>query len=108
MRRRPASPFAATIGAPTLAALRAMPAEQLLEATAKPGPPRFSPAVDGYFLPKTPAQIFAAGEQARVPLLAGWNSEESSSRAVLGQDEPTPENYANAVQKLYGDRADEV
>ena len=100
--------FAAMMETPSLAALRALPAEKILEATAKPGLPRFSPAVDGYFLPKTPAEIFAAGEQARVPLLAGWNSEESSSRAVLGQGEPTPENYANAVKKLYPERADQI
>ena len=100
--------FAAAMETPALAMLRALPAEKILEATAKPGLPRFWPAVDGYFLPKSPAEIFAAGEQARVPLLAGWNSEESSSRAVLGQGEPTPENYANAVKKLYPAFADQI
>src|SRR5581483_9171837 len=61
--------FATAIGKDSLAALRAMPAEQLLEATAKPGLPRFSPTVDGWFFPKSPFEIFAAGEQAHVPLL---------------------------------------
>jgi para-nitrobenzyl esterase len=64
--------------------------------------------VDGYFFPKAPSAIFAAGEQAHVPLLAGWNSEESGYRAVLGQEPPTSENYANAVRKLYGENAPEV
>lgn len=100
--------FATMVGANSLAALRAMPAEQLLEATAKPETPRFSAIVDGYFFPKSPAAIFAAGEQARVPLLAGWNSEEMNYRALLGQEQPTPENYKKAVQKLYGERAEEV
>jgi para-nitrobenzyl esterase len=100
--------FAAAMETPSLAALRALPAEKILEAAARPGLPRFWPSVDGYFLPKTPGEIFAAGEQARVPLLAGWNSEESPSRAVLGQSEPTPENYANAVKKLYPDFADRI
>lgn len=100
--------FATAIDAPTLAALRALPAETLLEATAKSGMPRFAPTIDGYFLPKRPSEILAAGEQAHIPLLAGWNSEESSARAVLGSGEPTPENYANAIKKLYGERADEV
>src|SRR5512140_483090 len=62
---------------PTLAAMRAMPAERLLQTTAKPGAPWFQPTVDGYLFPKSPPEIFAAGEQARVPLLAGFNSEES-------------------------------
>ena len=100
--------LAALAEAPTLAALRAMPADKLLEVTAKPDAPRLQPTLDGYFLPKLPADIFAAGEQARVPLLAGWNSEEAPARAVLGTAEPTPENFGNAVKKLYGDRAEQV
>ena len=97
--------FATTLEAQSLAALRALPANQLLEATRKPGTPRFAVIVDGYFFPKSPADIFAAGEQAHVPLLAGWNSEESGFRAILGNEPPTPENYTKAVQKFYGDDA---
>ncbi|WP_138992639.1 carboxylesterase/lipase family protein [Larkinella sp. C7] len=100
--------FAKGVGASSLADLRAMPAEKLLEATGKPGTPRFSATVDGYFFPKPPMEIFTAGEQAQVPLLAGWNSEEMNARAVLGQEKPTPEGYANAVKRLYNDRAEEV
>ncbi|GAB3223084.1 carboxylesterase/lipase family protein [Spirosoma arcticum] len=100
--------FAEQVGAKSLADLRAMPAEKLLEATADPKTPRFSSAVDGYFFPKSPMAIFAAGEQAQVPLLVGWNSEEMSGRAILGQEKPTAENYTKAVQKLYGDRAADV
>ena len=100
--------FAGQVDAQSLADLRAMSAAKLLEATANPKTPRFSTSVDGYFFPKSPMAIFAAGEQAQVPLLVGWNSEEMSHRAILGQDKPTVDNYANAVKKLYGDRADEV
>lgn len=100
--------FSKAVEAKSLAALRAMPAEQLLEATAKPGIPSFRPIIDGYFFPKSAAEIFAAGEQAKVPLLAGWNSEEMNYRAILGQEAPTRENYVKAVEKLYGDRAEEV
>lgn len=100
--------FAKAVEAKSLADLRAMPAEQLLEATAKPGIPWFWPIVDGYFFPKSPAEIFAAGEQAKVPLLAGWNSEEMGAQSILGKEAPTKENYTAAVQKLYGDKAQEV
>jgi para-nitrobenzyl esterase len=100
--------FAKAVGSNSLAELRAIPADQLLEATAKPTTPRFNATVDGYFFPKAPLAIFEAGEQAHVPLLVGWNSEEMNYRAVLGQEKPTPENYANALKKLYNDRADEV
>jgi para-nitrobenzyl esterase len=101
--------FATGIGATSLQALRAMPAEQLLEASVKPGvAPLSSATIDGYFLLKAPADTFRAGEQAHVPLLAGWNSAEGSSTAVLGRDAPTPDNYSKAVQRLYGERAGEV
>lgn len=100
--------FATGAGANSLAELRAMSAEKLLEATAKPGVPWFTSAIDGYFFPKSPADMFAAGEQAHVPLLVGWNSEEMNSRAILGQEKPTVENYTAAVKKLYKDQGDEV
>lgn len=103
--------FAASVasaGAASLAALRALPAEKLLEATKGLWANDFTATVDGYFLPKLPAEVFAAGEGARVPLLVGWNSEESGYRNVLGEDEPTPASFAKAVRTLYGEQADEV
>lgn len=100
--------IASSLGANSLAELRALPAQQLLEVSSKEGMPRFRPVVDGYFFPKSPMAIFEAGEQAHVPLLAGWNSEESGYKAILGQEEPTPENYAKAVQRQFGERAPEV
>ncbi len=103
--------FAATLGrddAPSLAALRALSADKLLEATAQPGIPWFRPTVDGYFFPKDPADIYAAGEQARVPLLAGSNSEEMGYAAILGREKPTVENYRQALQRLYPGKANEV
>jgi para-nitrobenzyl esterase len=103
--------FAASLGkgdAPSLAELRAMTAEQLLEATAKPGQPRFTPIVDGYFFPKSPFDIYAAGEQAHVPLLAGVNSEEAGYFAVLGREKPTVENYRKALERLYPGKSEEV
>ena len=100
--------FGASVGASSLAALRAMPAAQLQEAVAKLAVGRFPSTIDGWFLPRAPAEIFAAGEQARVPLLAGWNSEESNARAVLAAKDPTAENLAAALRTLYGKRADEA
>ena len=99
--------FAQSAGATSLAALRAMTAEQIQAALAK-NRTRFNRVLDGYFLPKALDEIFEAGEQAKVPLLAGSNSEEGAPRAILGASEPTPENFANAVRKLYGDRAGEL
>lgn len=100
--------FADSVGANSLAALRAMSAEDLLKATSRPGLGHFSVAVDGYFFPKQPMAIYKAGEQAQVPLLVGWNSQESGYQGILGDETPTVENYTKAVQKLYGDKANDV
>jgi len=102
---RSGAALATALNAPSLAALRTMPAAELLESAAKPGMPRAQFTVDGYFLPKTVAEIFAAGEQAHVPLLAGWNSAESAARAVLRNNEATPDGYAKALKTLFGDDA---
>ncbi len=100
--------FATAVGAPDLKSLRAMPADKLLEAAGKPGVPRFSPVVDGYFFPESPTALFQAGKQAHVPLLAGWNSEEQGARSVLGREQPTPEAWSQAINRLYPGHADEI
>ena len=38
------------------------------------------------FCQASPAEIYAAGQQAKVPLLVGWNSQEMSAPFLLGQD----------------------
>lgn len=100
--------FATSLGATSLAALRALPAQQVLEASGKGNSYRFQPITDGYFFPSSPLAIFKAGQQAKVPLLVGWNSQENGYQGLLGQAPPTLENYRAAVQKAFGDRATEV
>jgi para-nitrobenzyl esterase len=100
--------FATAAGAATLTALRAMTAEQIQDAAAKTQGVRFSTAMDGYFLSKPLTETFKAGEQATIPLLEGSNTQEQPARSVLGDGEPTPETLADAIRKLYGDKADPV
>lgn len=83
-----------------------MPADQLLQATSKPGAPWPEIIVDGYVLPRAPMAIYAAGEQAHIPLLAGWNSAEGWAGSILGDAPATEDHFAAALQKLYGDRAE--
>jgi para-nitrobenzyl esterase len=85
-----------------------MTATQIQEAVTKAQGVRFGATLDGYFLSKPLAEIYAAGAQAKIPLLAGSNTQEMPARMVLGQGEPTPETLANAIRKFYGDRADAV
>lgn len=97
--------FAGAVGAASLAGLRALPAESLLAATARPTYWQFPITVDGYFLPDFVERIFARGDAARVPLLLGWNSQESSWRDLLDGAPPTPEAWSAVLRRRFGARA---
>jgi para-nitrobenzyl esterase len=79
-----------------------------LDAAFKPGAIGFGPVYDGYFFPKQPRDIYAAGDQAHVPLLVGWNSQEGGPDGILGKDAPTPDNYTKDITALYKDRAPDI
>jgi len=100
--------FGEAAGATTLAALRALTAEQIQQAQAKARAIRFSTALDGYFLTKPVLDTYEAGEQAHIPLLAGSNTQEGPPQMVLGDLEPTPENFEAAVRKTFGTKADDL
>jgi len=94
----------------SLADLRAVPADRLLAAQAEfqlggtAGTVRFRPTVDGYFWPRSPREVFAAGEQNDVPLVLGFTRDESSNelRAATSLDA-----YRSAAKKYFGERATE-
>jgi para-nitrobenzyl esterase len=97
--------IAADLGYKSIAELRKMSAMDLMQAVKRA---HFPTVIDGYFLPEAPDEIYSAGDQMKVPLLAGWNSAEVPWGAILGGSAPTVEGYEAAVRKLYEDRADEV
>ena len=57
---------------------------------------------------KTLTEIALAGQQAKIPLLAGSNTEEQGAAASWAAGEPTPETLASAIRKFYGDKAEPV
>ncbi len=97
------------LGVSTLAELRAIPAEKLLEAFAPPKSPGFDfgPDIDGYFLPESVPAIFAAGKQNDVPLLAGWNHDEGSFEIAFSPQKPTAATMKANAEKDFGDKASE-
>jgi para-nitrobenzyl esterase len=95
--------WVASSGAPTLAELRAMPADALLAASRKESAPDFSPVVDGRLLIEPVAATYAAGKQAHIPLLAGWNSGEDD-RLAVGM---TVDKWDAYAAEHFGDRAAE-
>jgi para-nitrobenzyl esterase len=99
--------FAAALGAQSLADLRQKSGDEVLKAALKTQP-WFAPNVDGYFLPDDVYSIFAAGKQAHVPLLAGWNADESRGGVVLGKQKPTAGSFADSTRKRFGEMGDAV
>ncbi len=100
--------FADRVNARELDKLREIPASELLDKASEPGAFATRLIVDGYFLPKSPLAIFEAGEQSKVPLLAGWTSTEAPYTAYMGKSYPSPENYEKLVRTQYEGKADEV
>jgi para-nitrobenzyl esterase len=70
-----------------------------------PRPPRFGPDVDGYFLPESVPDIYAAGQQAHVPLLAGWNADEGRAGVLFANPPVTAASFTEQAQKGFGARA---
>jgi para-nitrobenzyl esterase len=94
----------------SLADLRKLSADTILAAaTAKtiPPPPRFGPDIDGYFLPDFVSNIYAAGHQAHIPLLAGWNADEVRGQILLAKTPTTIETFKNTAQTQFGPKADD-
>ncbi|MEP7129770.1 MAG: carboxylesterase family protein [Sphingomicrobium sp.] len=98
--------FAQTLGAASLAQLRSLPADQLLAAQGTARDIPFDAVIDGYFLTEPPAQTFASGRAARIPLLVGSNSQEAPGSAVIGDGPPTLAAYRAGLMRTLGDKAD--
>lgn len=97
--------FGDSVHCSKLSELRAMPAEQLLKVSLDPKDVvRFAPIIDGYFIPEPVPEIYAAGKQAHVPLLAGWNKNEGGTPE---QSKATVESFTADAEKKYGDKAAE-
>ena len=82
--------------APTLADLRAKPADAL-------GSGQFGPIVDGYVVPEDVKTVFTRGRQNDVPLIAGWNADDS---VMFGAPQKA-EAFREQARKQWGDHVDE-
>ena len=84
--------------------LRSVSAADLLKAasTVTHSEDIFWPNIDGDFFRESVAATYAAGNQAHVPLLAGWNKDEGDL-ADLGQSgKPTPESVRAIATGRFG------
>lgn len=95
-------------GVSTVAQLRAIPGDSLLKIVTTTQGMSFSPIIDGYFLPRPVPEIYAAGDQLHIPLLAGWNAGEVRGMATLAAVLPTAESFTQRVKAQFGENADAV
>jgi para-nitrobenzyl esterase len=91
-----------SIGAKSLAELRAMPTDAVL-AAAKNRKGGFSVVIDGKVLTEPVEKTFVEGRQAQVPLIAGWNRDEGSFFAPG----ITLASYKERAEKMFKERTPE-
>ena len=89
--------FAQTCNAKSISDLRKIPAEELQKKQFG----QAGPIVDGYVLPHSIAEIFAAGKQNDVGLLTGWNEDDG---VVFGKPKTALE-FKTQAQAIYGPNA---
>jgi para-nitrobenzyl esterase len=89
--------------------LRAVSADDILAGEPKPEAmaatvfasfPNLGIIVDGYVFPRKPAEVYAAGQQHRVPLMLGSNAREQIPAV------PPPTDLAKAITENYGPLAE--
>jgi para-nitrobenzyl esterase len=99
--------LAGKLGAADLPGLRSMDAQAITDIASANG---FFPffVIDGRILPRQVVDVFDRGEQAKVPLLAGFNSGEIRSLRVLAPPVPADAaTYEKEIRARYADLADE-
>ncbi len=114
------SEFSQAAGKPSLAALRAMSAQDLLEASIKTPAATNGAIVDGWFLPQDIYTIYSQGKQNDIPLITGVTNDEGgnisrggapgAARGAGGGGRGGPPNtlaaYAAWAKQTFGARAD--
>ncbi len=100
--------FGATVGADSLAALRAKPAAELLAASSKMQP-GFVPNLDGYFLAEEVPAIYAAGRQKQGAAARRLERRRDTGGGdVAFPQKPTAQTFTADVRKRFADSADAI
>jgi para-nitrobenzyl esterase len=100
-----------TLKLKSVAQMRLVPADRLLALQAETqlgatggGPIRAGGSIDGYFLPDTPANLFASHRNSDVPVIAGFANDESNSGLRQAR---TVAEYTKIVEQALGAKAPE-
>jgi para-nitrobenzyl esterase len=97
VQERAGDVWVAKLGVFSVKELRELSTDTIQKASHAEGMPRFSPVVDGKLLPEPIVGIYAAGKQANVPLLAGWNRDEGSAMGM------TSEKWKTTAAQIFPD-----
>ena len=90
--------YVASLGVKSLAELRALPANRILEGKAGTVS---HPVVEPYVLPDSPYNTFAAGRQNNVPILVGSNADEDRS-IIHDLAQVKASTFTEGVNKAWG------
>ena len=98
--------------------LRAMPADQLMTAVREANDIMggWFPVIDGYVLPYSPFECFQRGQQAKVPIMVGSNSDEGSVIFPMMQtplithrwEAHAPDALAAVIREEFGEDAERL
>lgn len=91
-------------GPSNLRRLRQIPANEILQAWKNDHGLHFDAIVDGWVIPKQPAQIFAEQKQMHIPILVGSNADEAT---VFGHDLKTLGDYKRHLEQDTGEYSKE-
>ena len=94
--------YAASMGAKSVADLRAIPWQELEKNHSKAGKGlHFTPVIDGWLLPRAPNDAFEGHDWSDVPTMTGWNADDSFGRPQTAQ------RFREQASRRYGSFASE-
>jgi para-nitrobenzyl esterase len=96
--------FARSLGAEHIASLRAMPPEKLIQALSHiPDPYLFQPGIDGAVLEEPVYTTYMKGQQAKVPILIGSNTDEGAF--LIPPNRPSIAEFRARLEQTYGENS---
>ncbi|HEV2274139.1 MAG TPA: carboxylesterase family protein [Acidobacteriaceae bacterium] len=93
-----------SLGVKNLSELRALPADKLMEDVRNTRGLFFAPVVDGHLIAESVPATYAAGREAHVPVIIGWNRDERAGTLSSGM---TVEKWRAFATAHYGKEAEQ-
>ena len=92
-------------GAKSIEEMRALPADSILHLSQNMGNLRFSPILDGTFLPIDLNKAFSEGKFNQVDFIGGWVTGDGG---LFGSTKTTKEDFIKLINERYGKKAEKL